>query len=208
MGRYHGPSCRLCRREGTKLFLKGERCQGAKCGFAKRDFPPGPRSWRRPKISDYGIRLREKQKVKRYYGVLEKQFVVTFAKAERARGNTAEALLQLLERRLDNVVYRLGFGVSIKQARQMISHGLIRLNGRRVTIPSITANKGDVITVRKNEGVQNLVTGNIEISRQREVPTWLGVEENELKGQVLDLPKIDEIPLEIQAQLIVELCSR
>ena len=208
MGRYHGPSCRLCRREGARLFLKGMRCQGAKCSFSKRDFPPGPKSWRRPKPSDYGIRLREKQKVKRYYGVLERQFKRIFARAERSRGNTAEALLQLLERRLDNVVYRLGFGASIKQARQIVSHGLVRLNGRRVTIPSITVRKGDTVSMRKGENMEKLATENMEASRQREMPTWLRLDEGELKGQVLDLPRVEEIPIEIQAQLIVELCSR
>ena len=162
MARYTGPKCRLCRREGAKLFLKGSRCDTARCAFERRDFPPGMRSWGRRKVTPYGLQLREKQKVKRYYGVLERQFRLAFKRAERARGNTGENLLLTLERRLDNVVACVGFAASRSGARQMIRHGHILVNGRRVTIPSQEVAPGDEITVANREKSKALVQANLE----------------------------------------------
>jgi small subunit ribosomal protein S4 len=148
MARYTGPVCRKCRREGTKLFLKGTRCDTPKCAFERREAPPGLQSYRRPKLTDYGLHLREKQKVRNYYGVLERQFRKYFQRAERARGNTGEVLMSLLERRLDNVVHRLGMGLSRAEARQVINHGHILVNGRRVDVPSYLTRPGDQISVK------------------------------------------------------------
>ncbi len=200
--------CRLCRREGVKLFLKGERCFKEKCAIEKRNYAPGQHGRRRVKTLGYGLQLREKQKVKRVYGVLERQFRNYFAKAERMKGITGENLLALLERRLDNVAYRLGFGSSRMQARQLVNHGHISVNGRKVDIPSYIVKVGDEISVkegtRKNEGVQISLEG----AKGRGVPPWLELEADKFRGKVLAIPVRQDVVLPIQEQLIVELYSK
>jgi len=175
MARYTGPSCKLCRRERMKLFLKGDRCESAKCAMENRAYPPGAHPWRRAKTSEYGLQLREKQKVKRFYGVLERQFRKCFRKVSQKTGDTGADLLIMLESRLDNVVFLAGFALSRAHARQMISHGLIFVNGRRTDIPSCEVRLGDEITARKVARVVNLVKGHAEQTRQRERPNWLAV---------------------------------
>ena len=208
MARYTGPVCRLCRRDGMKLFLKGTRCDTSKCAFERRDSPPGMQQSRRGKLTDYGIHLREKQKVKHFYGVLEKQFRRYFAKAERSTGNTGDALMSLLERRLDNVVHRLGFGLSRAQARQLINHGHITVNGRPVDIPSYEVRPGDVIRVKnraKSLGYARQALGEV----RRDVPDYLSVNtEGVPEGIVSRLPSAEDVSIPVQTQLIVELCSR
>ena len=208
MGRYTGPKCRLCRREGVALMLKGARCETAKCGFKRRDYPPGMHAWRRAKFSAYGVQLREKEKVKRYYGLFEAQFRRYFEEAERQKGNTGENLLIALERRLDNAVCHLGMAASRSQARQLIVHGHLELNGRRVTIPSQPVNAGDIIAPRRKENTAKLIAQMRETIKGRTVPTWLEVTEEPLQGRVLNLPNRDEIQLSIREQLIVEFCSK
>ncbi len=209
MARTTGPKCKLCRREGMKLFLKGSRCETVKCGLAKREYGPGMHTWRRrSKLSEYAIHLREKQKVKRYYGVLEKQFRRYFDLAERQKGNTGENLLILLERRLDNVVYCAGFGLSRANARQLVRHGHIAVNGKKVDIPSYSVRVGDVITPRRAEKDGSLVKDNLEISRGRTAPGWLQVQEDPPAVTVVALPTRDQVGLEVEEQLVVEFCSR
>jgi small subunit ribosomal protein S4 len=208
MARQHEAVCRFCRREGMKLFLKGSRCDTPKCAIERRDSPPGMNVARRGKLTDYGLHLREKQKVKRFYGLLERQFRKVFAQAERGKGNTGEDLMCLLERRLDNVVYRLGFGKSHAQARLMITHGHITVNGRRVSIPSFTVRTGDVIRVKPRAKSAELVKANLaEFSR--DVPDYLHrVDAPEPEGHVLRLPEAADASLPVQTQLIVEFCSK
>ncbi|MBN2579994.1 MAG: 30S ribosomal protein S4 [Pirellulales bacterium] len=208
MARHHQAVCRFCRREGMKLFLKGTRCDTPKCAFERRDAPPGMNVTRRGKLTDYGLHLREKQKVKHHYGLLERQFRKTFAQAERGKGNTGEALMCLLERRLDNVVYRLGFGKSRAQARLMITHGHIVVNGRRVSIPSYCTRPGDVIRVKARTKSTDLIKANLaEVSR--DVPDFLHrIETPEPEGHVLRLPEATDTSLPVQTQLIVEFCSK
>ncbi|MCO6042564.1 30S ribosomal protein S4 [Aeoliella sp. ICT_H6.2] len=209
MARYTGPVCRLCRRDGMKLFLKGTRCDTAKCAFERRDSPPGMQQGRRGKPTDYAIHLREKQKVKHYYGVLERQFRRYFAEAERLKGNTGDNLLTLLERRLDNVVHRLGFGLSRAQARQLVHHGHITVNGRTVTIPSYQARPGDVIRVKNKAKSLGCVRQALGEGSGRDVPDYLSVDpEGVPEGIVGRIPSADDISLPVQTQLIVELCSR
>ena len=210
MSRYIGPVCRLCRREGIKLMLKGTRCTSAKCPMERqnRNRPPGMHFWRRSKGTTYGIRLREKQKVKRYYGLFEKQFTRYFKMAERARGNTGEVLLQLLERRLDNVVRKLGFAASPKAARTVITHGHIEVNGRRVDRPSFQVNVGDRITVRNNERSQKYVRFNLETCGGAGSQGWLQLVPEKLEGTVSALPNRDDVQIPVEEQLIVEMCSR
>ena len=208
MGRRLGPVCRLCRREGMKLFLKGMRCETAKCGVTRRDYPPGMHAWKRGKFSTYGIQLREKQKLKRFYGLLEKQFQLTFAEAERGKGNTGEALLVLLERRLDNVTYILGFAGSRSTCRQLIVHGHVTVNGRRVTIPSFLVKVGDIIDPYKSDTSKKTIKGNLEQSADRRMPAWLERSLDPPKGTVKNLPTRDEITLPVQEQLVVEFCSK
>jgi small subunit ribosomal protein S4 len=208
MARYTGPKCRQCRRAGEKLYLKGPRCETAKCAVAKRDVPPGPRTWRRGRPSDYSRRLREKQKLKQHYGVLERQFRRYFAKAARSKGNTGKTLLVELERRLDSVVYRLGIARSRSEARMLVGHGHIRVNGRKVTIPSAPVGPGDEITVTERDEIRSSVKESVEVSRWRQVPSWLALDEQSLTGRVLEMPKREELLVPIQEQLIVELCSR
>lgn len=208
MARYTGPVCRLCRRDGMKLFLKGTRCDTPKCGFERRDTPPGQQQSRRGKVTDYGVHLREKQKVKHYYGVLEKQFRRYFAKAERAKGNTGDVLMSLLERRLDNVVHRLGFGLSRSQARQLVAHGHITVNGHRVTIPSYEVRAGDVVRVTNKARSLDLIRG-CQAENQKMAPDYLAVTESAIpEGIVGRLPGPEDVSIPVQTQLIVELCSR
>ena len=208
MARYTGPKCRLCRRENTKLFLKGQRCETARCSFQRRQYPPGVHGWRWTKFSDYGAQLREKQRLKRYYGVLERQFRLYFQRAERQKGNTGENLLVLMERRLDGVVHRLRFASSIAQARQLVGHGHIRVNGKKVDIPSYQIKQNDVITAKDVEGSRDLVRAALDLNKGRPLPSWLEVDEDALEGRVVSLPNREEVPVPIREQLIVELCSK
>lgn len=209
MARYTGPVCRLCRRDGMKLFLKGTRCDTAKCAFERRDTPPGMQQARRGKLTDYAIHLREKQKVKHYYGVLERQFRRYFAQAERSKGNTGDNLLTLLERRLDNVIHRLGFGLSRAQARQLVNHGHITVNGRTVNIPSYQVRPGDVIRAKNKAASLGCVRQALGEGSGRELPDYLSVDpEGVPEGIVGRLPSVEDVSLPVQTQLIVELCSR
>jgi len=208
MARYTGPVCRLCRRDGLKLFLKGTRCDTPKCAFERRDTPPGMHQFRRGKMTDYGIHLREKQKVKHCYGVLERQFRGYFGKASRSKGNTGDVLMSLLERRLDNVVHRLGFGQSRSQARQIVCHGHILINGHRCDVPSYQVRVGDVIQVKNRKNSLQLVQSNLA-ENQREVPDFLALAEGPIpEGRMARLPDAHDISIAVQTQLIVELCSK
>jgi small subunit ribosomal protein S4 len=208
MARYTGPVCRLCRRDGMKLFLKGTRCDTPKCAFERREAPPGQQNYRRGKQTDYAIHLREKQKLKHYYGVLERQFRLYYKRAERSRGNTGDTLLSLLERRLDNVVHRMGFGLSRSQARQLIGHGHVTVNGRRVDVSSFMVRVGDVIRIKNRAKSLDLVRCALA-ENSRDVPDFLSVVESDIpEGLMGRLPGVDDISIPIQTQLIVELCSR
>ena len=208
MARYVGPKCRLCRREGMKLFLKGKRCTTDRCAIARRAYSPGQHGQSRKKLSNYGVQLREKQKVKRMYGVLEKQFRRYFAIASSLKGVTGELLLQHLERRLDNVVFRAGFAVSRTQARQIVRHGIIRVNGRKVTIPSYVIDKEQSIEVKNKEKSQKFIRDNIEISKDRANPDWLQIDTKQLIVKIMRLPERVDIAIPIKEQLIVELYSK
>jgi len=198
----------MCRREGMKLFLKGTRCDTPKCAAERRESVPGMHSFRRGKLTDYGIHLREKQKVKHYYGVLERQFRTYFAEAERGTGNTGEALMQLLERRLDNVVHRLGFGHSRSQARQIVRHGHVTVNGKRVDVPSYLVRPGDVVRIKNRAKSLQLVQNNLT-QVARDVPDYLTRVDGPVpEGHVLRMPESADMSIPVQAQLIVELCSR
>jgi small subunit ribosomal protein S4 len=208
MARYTGPVCRLCRRDGLKLFLKGTRCDTPKCAIERRENPPGQQQQRRGKLTDYGQHLREKQKVKHYYGVLERQFRKYFEHAERGKGNTGDTLMTLLERRLDNIVHRLGFAQSRAQARQVIRHGHITVNGRKVDIPSYEVRVGDVIRAKNRAKSLDLVRGAMAEST-RDLPDFLSRSEAQIpEGIVSRLPAVDDVSIPVQTQLIVELCSR
>ena len=209
MARYIGPVCRLCRREGMKLFLKGERCYSEKCAIEKRNVPPGQHGRsRKAKMVGYGVQLREKQKVKRTYGVLENQFRRYFEAADRQKGITGELLLQSLERRLDNVVYRLGFATSRAQARQLVRHGHFTVNGKKVDIPSYPVRSGDTVAVR-SDSVQNpTIQHAMEEVKGRGIPEWLTIDAGTLSGKVSQLPTRMQINLPVQEQLIVELYSK
>ncbi|MFC1646190.1 30S ribosomal protein S4 [Candidatus Omnitrophota bacterium] len=209
MARYTGPSCRLCRAEATKLFLKGARCNTDKCALARRAYSPGQHGKaRRRKLSNYGLQLREKQKVRRMYGVLERQFRRYFAIASKTKGVTGEQLLQQLERRLDNVIFRCGFAVSRTQARQIVRHGMICVNDGRVNIPSYSVDKEQVLTVKNKEGIHKNIKNNIETSKARAVPEWLEVDVDNLKAKIQRLPERSDIAIPIKEQLIVELYSK
>ncbi len=209
MARYTGSVCRLCRRENLKLFLKGDRCYSDKCAFDRRSYPPGQHGQsRRSKISNYGIQLREKQKVKRMYGLSEKQFHLFFERADRQKGITGVNLLVLLERRLDNVVYRLGFVNSRAQGRQLAKHNHFRVNGEKVNIPSFLLKIGDIIEVTEKSKNIAVVTESLEASVRRGVPQWLELEKENLKGVVKALPVREDLTTPIQEQLIVELYSK
>jgi small subunit ribosomal protein S4 len=208
MAREIGPVCRQCRREGQKLFLKGTRCDTPKCAVERREAPPGMTTGRRSKPTDYGLHLREKQKVKRFYGVLERQFRKYFEQAERTKGHTGDALMSLLERRLDNIVYRLGLGLSRAQARMEISQGHVTVNGRRLDVPSYLVRAGDVIRMKNRpKSLQMAQAARAESNRQ--VPDFLSlVEQAEPEGHVLRLPEAADVSIPVQTQLIVELCSK
>jgi len=206
MARDTSPQCKQCRREGQKLFLKGERCLTDKCGVERRAYPPGDHGRGRQKQSEYRLQLREKQKAKRYYGVLEKQFSRYYEKASRQTGITGENLLTLLESRLDNVIVRLGFAASRRQARQMVRHGHWTINGRRVDIPSYQVREGDVITVRTGAGAEAIIRDATELTAQ--VPAWLQADHDGLTAKVLRKPDRREITTPVQEQLIVELYSK
>ena len=208
MARYTQAVCRLCRREGMKLFLKGDRCFSAKCGVERRAYPPGQHGQGRARFSDYGVQLREKQKVKRMYGLLEKQFASTMKRAARMKGRAGENLLVLLERRLDNVVYRLGFATSRAEARQLVKHGHFLVNGRKATIPSMSMRPGDVISVREKSQQVARIAGSLEALEDKSVPQWLEPNKADFSGKVAALPARDDITMPIQEQLIVELYSR
>ena len=208
MARHTGPKCKLCRREGVKLFLKGERCDTARCALERREFPPGMHSWGRRKITPYGLQLREKQKVKRYYGLFERQFRLCFERAERARGNTGENLLLALERRLDNVATCAGLATSRDSARQMISHGHILVNGKRVTIASQEVKEGDEISAAAREKSAASIRANIEKTQNRAVPTWLEVTAEPPVVRVVRQVTREDVTLPVQEQLVVELLSK
>ena len=208
MARYRESVCRLCRREGMKLFLKGDRCFTNKCAIERRNFPPGQHGKRRSKILGYGIQLREKQKLKRFYGVLEGQFRLTFQAAERMRGVTGENLLSLLERRLDNVVHRLGFSGSRAQARQLVRHGHVRVNGKKVNVPSYVVGAGAVVSVKEKSKSNPLIAGAVETAKGRGIPAWLELNASEFQGKVVTLPKREDVALQVNEKLIVELYSK
>lgn len=208
MARITGPVCKLCRREGMKLFLKGFRCDTPKCAIDRRDTVPGMHNTRRGKLTDYGVHLREKQKVKHYYGVLERQFRRYFALATRSSGNTGATLMSLLERRLDNVVHRLGFGHSRSQARQIVSHGHITVNGRKVDVPSYLVKAGDVIRVQNRKKSLGSVQANLA-EANREVPDFLARSEGSIpEGRMVRLPESFDVSIPVNAQLIIEFCSK
>jgi small subunit ribosomal protein S4 len=211
MGRYTGPVCRLCRRVGEKLMLKGERCESAKCAIDKKAAASGPRGRggrRPPKFSDYGLRLREKQKARYSYGVLERQFRRTFAEAERATGMTGETLAQLLERRLDNAVYRLGYSDSRNQARQLVRHGHVMVNGHKVDIPSFVVKPGDAVTWKGSSVNKALYNKAMERIEARVIPSWLSLDKKDLSGRVLSLPVAEEITTKFDKKMVVEHYSR
>lgn len=212
MARYIGPSCKLCRREGVKLFLKGDKCYTAKCAFEKRSYPPGQHgkesSFRRRKVSDYAMQLREKQKARRIYGILERQFRRYYHEAERRTGMTGENLLAVLESRLDNVVYRLGLADSRAQARQLVEHGHFTVNGRKTDIPSFLVRPNDVVAVRTESRRNSFFKARRELLGKRAVPTWLSLNDETLDSRVLALPARQEIDVPVVEQLIVEFYSR
>jgi small subunit ribosomal protein S4 len=210
MGRYLGPSCRLCRREGIKLFLKGIKCETAKCQVEKRqrNLAPGMHRWHKARLSEYGVRLREKQKVKRYYGVLERQFMRCFHKAERLKGNTGETLLQLLERRLDNVILKLNFAPSRKAARQLVSYGHIYVNGRKVDISDYTIKVGDKITIKDSEKSVKKVKQQLESNPNFSIQSWLQLNREKPEATVVALPSRADVQIPVEEQLVVEFCSR
>jgi small subunit ribosomal protein S4 len=208
MARYIGPACKLCRRENAKLFLKGDRCYTDKCAFDRRPYPPGVHGQRRNKPTEYGVRMREKQKVRRVYGILERQFRRYFASADRAKGVTGENLINSLERRLDSAIYRLGFSATRTDARQLVRHKHIHVNGKSVNIPSFLLKPGDKITLRESSRGLKRVQLGLETAGRREQPDWLDFDKNSLTGVVKTFPSREAVTLPIQEQLIVEFYSR
>ena len=208
MARYTGPACKLCRREGKKLYLKGERCTSGKCALERRNTAPGQHGAAKKKMGEYGVQLREKQSTRRYYGVLEKQFKNYFVEADRQEGMTGENLLKLIERRLDNVVYRMGMAASRKEARQLVLHEHFELNGKKVNIPSILVRAGDEIKVRENFRGSAKCKELAEGLQTKNAPKWLSVDKNALVAKVVALPARDDIDFEFNEQLIVELYSK
>ena len=210
MGRYLGSSCKYCRREGMKLMLKGTRCETGKCAVERRErhMAPGMHGWRRARHTDYGVRLREKQKVKRFYGLLDKQFMRYFRKAERRQGNTGVVLLELLEMRFDNVVYKLNFAASRKAARQLISHGHIHINGHKVDIPDYAMKVGDKITLKNNSKTSKLVKAQLESNAGFAAQGWLQLDTEKPSATVVGIPSRDDVQLVVEEQLVVEFCSK
>jgi small subunit ribosomal protein S4 len=203
-----GPVCRLCRREGLKLFLKGERCYSDKCAIERRNYPPGAHGQARTRFSEFAIRLREKQKVKRIYGLQEKQFESYFNEANRLPGNTGESLLVLLERRLDNVVYRLGFASSLAQSRQLVRHGHYLVNGKKVTVPSFLVAVGDVVSIAEGSRQKKVIVEAVEMAQRRGVPPWIALEREQFRGSLRSLPARADLTMPISEKLIVEHYSR
>jgi len=208
MAKYTGPKCRQCRREGTKLFLKGEKCYTAKCAIETRPFPPGQHGQRRTRLSDYATQLREKQKMRRIYGVLERQFRNYYKAAAGKKGSTGENLLQLLEGRLDNVVYRMGFAASRTEARQLVRHNAITVNGRRVTIPSYQVSPNDNLAIAEKSRKQLRVQSALEVAEQRGFVDWIEVDAKKMEGVFKALPERSDLPAEINEHLVVELYSK
>lgn len=208
MARYTESVCKLCRREGEKLYLKGERCYTPKCSVGRRAYGPGQHGQSRKKVSEYGIQLREKQKVRRIYGILERQFSGYFTMAERKKGIAGENLLQILESRLDNVIYRLGFGASRKEARQLVLHGHFQVNGKKVNIPSFLVKAGDVISIKEKSLGSDKIKANLESAAGRNVPEWIEYDANTQTGKIKNLPSREQIDIQVQEHLIVELYSR
>ena len=205
MARYTDASCRLCRREGDKLFLKGQRCYTQKCSLVRRSFAPGQHGQGRKKVSEYGVQLREKQKTKRFYGLLEKQFHSTFERADRLKGKTGDNLLALLELRMDNVVYRMGFAASRAEARQLVTHGHFVVNGKKMDIPSITMKVGDVVAVRESSRKSPKF---VDLTNVRPVPAWLSFNAETLTGSLVQLPTREDVDIQVKETLIVELYSK
>lgn len=208
MARYRGSVCRICRREGEKLYLKGERCYTDKCAIERRPYPPGEHGQGRNKLSEYGLQLREKQKIRRIYGIMEKQFRRYFRAAEKMAGVTGENFLQLLERRLDNVVFRLGFATSRNEARQFVLHGHILVNGRKVNIPSYQVDEGDIISVKDSSRKSKRFKEIFEFNSEVTPPKWLSVDFDKAEGKVLSLPDREDIDYSVKEHLIVEYYSR
>ena len=208
MARYTGPACKLCRREGIKLFLKGERCYTAKCAIDRRGYAPGQHGQRRTKATEYGTQLREKQKVRRIYGVLERQFRRFFHNSEKQRGITGENLLVMLERRLDNVVFRMGFAPSRNAARQLVQHGHLLLDGKKASIPSLLVKPGQVLTLDAGSRENVAITESLKSREKRNFPSWIEMNVEKLQGTFKALPSKDDIALPVKEQLIVELYSK
>ena len=208
MARYLGSKCRLCRREGEKLFLKGEKCYGSKCAMENRPFPPGQHGQRRGRNSDYATQLREKQKLRRTYGILEDQFRSYYKTADRVKGSTGTNLLQLLETRLDNVVYRMGFGASRSEARQLVRHKAITLNGVKSNIPSIKVKAGDVIAINEKSQNQLRIKGSMDAAQTRGIVDWLDVDASKLTGTFKNVPERTDLSADINEHLVVELYSK
>jgi small subunit ribosomal protein S4 len=208
MARYTGALCRLCRREGDKLFLKGGRCLTEKCGVERRKYAPGQHGQGRGKISDYGIQLREKQKARRIYGIMERQFRIYFEKASHMKGVTGENLFQLLERRLDNVVFRMGFASNRREARQLVKHGHFKVNDRKVDIPSYLLKAGDEVGIREAGREMKTVTESLSLAEHKGTPEWVEVDMQNIKGKFIRAPTRDEMQLPVQEQLIVEFYSK
>ena len=208
MARYTEESCRICRREGEKLFLKGSRCYSDKCAIARRNYAPGDHGQKRKKLSEYGMQLRAKQKTKSFYGVLESQFRKYFEMASKQRGITGERLLQILESRLDNVVYRLGFASSRPQARQLVRHGHFEVNGKKVNIPSYLVKPGEVISLKESDANSAIIKQILEENKARPVPAWLEADAEKVNGKVITLASREDIDLPVEEHLIVELYSK
>lgn len=208
MARNTGPVCRICRRENQKLFLKSERCLTEKCAFERRQYPPGQHGHGRIKFSEYALQLREKQKLKRLYGLLEKQFRAYFDRAERMKGVTGSNLLSLLERRLDNVAYRIGFGGSRTQARLVVRHGHVLVNGKKVNIPSFIVEKGDVVSLGEKSQKITSILASLESTKNRETPQWLDTDRAAFKTTVKDLPSRDDVTIPVEERMVVELYSK
>ena len=208
MARYIGPKCRLCRREGTKLFLKGDKCFSSKCAIENRPTPPGVHGARRTRLSDYAVQLREKQKLRRTYGVLERKFRTYYKEAARLKGSTGENLLQLLESRLDNVVYRMGFAASRDEARQLVRHKGIEVNGRKVNVPSYQLQGSDIVSVTEKSLKQGRIQGALDVAQQRGFSDWIDVDVKKMSGVFKAAPERSELPSDINEHLVVELYSK